>query len=153
MACDRQGTSLKVGDNVEVFDNSYALKLCRIAPGRRQCWNNEVDINLKAKNLTIVEVDLKVPAMHDFEPRIKTNDEDGPVFLNIMLKDEFDHLWLTRSGLCEKIIPVRYFNLHWGDGSVETISGETLGKALVKSGNCHAQLLQRLDHCDETKVN
>ena len=92
MAIDHDAKGLNVGDKVRFFDNSYSLRLGKMGASRRHVWNNEVDCDLIDKGeVVIVEVDLKVPAMHPFKNEISL-DEGNPVFLNLMVKDNHSYL-------------------------------------------------------------
>lgn len=150
---DRKGNLLKQGDKVKFHDNSWCMKFSTVDGARFPVWNDYTDNNLTDEGeVVVVDVDLKVPVMRHYRRNESSQEPDangGFIYLNTMVQDDRGHLWMSRSDMCEKVIPLLRFKLYWKDGSIESVTGENLGRALMKSGIRTPQLLENLEKCEE----
>jgi hypothetical protein len=93
----------KPGDIVTVNDGSYSLRLVNeIGPGNE--WRHGWEDFIFKKKLMVIETGLKVPVLQDRGRKdlVKRDMHDRPIYLDIMLQDENEDIWLTLVRFCSK---------------------------------------------------
>jgi hypothetical protein len=89
---------LEVGDQVQCCDNSYCMGLSSDEQGYTTWTTNQYKqkgFALTHKKLTILVMNLKMPAMETFHLDQYRDPDCKPIFLDVIVKDEEGYIWAT----------------------------------------------------------